>query len=139
MTEINTNTDLPEAVCGETVPEKESELSGESKGRKEKRQNRTGIPFIWALIVIILTNLAWMGYIRFYYEPRWIATVSEYQTALEEKDEQITRIQIVYREREKDFEKRLTEAEENYKELSDRLRRAIDKYNKYFGLDDPVD
>ena len=139
MTDINISTDLPEAVCGETVPGKEPEPSGESRGQKGKKKNRSGIPFIWALIVIILTNLAWMGYIRFYYESRWIATVSEYQTALEEKDEQIHRIQVVYQEREKDFEKRLTEAEENYKELSDRLQRAIDKYNKYFGRDDPAE
>ena len=71
--------------------------------------------------------------------PRWQATVDEYKVALEEKDETIRRIQVVYQEREKDFEKRLTEAEANYKELNERLQRAIDKYNKYLGKDDPVE
>ena len=141
-TEITSSAETLDSILGRTATENQHSTAADPQNkssRREKRGQRIGISFTWALILLILTNLAWMGYIRFYYEPRWIATVSEYQTALEEKDEQIRRIQVVYREREKDFEKRLTEAEENYKELNERLRKAIDKYNKYFGKDDPVE
>ena len=130
---------VPETEDSQIAPTK-AELKAQKKAaRKEKRKQQTGISFTWALILLLLTNIAWMGYIKFVDAPRWQATIDEYKVALEEKDETIRRIQVVYQEREKDFEKRLTEAEENYKELNERLQKAIDKYNKYFGKDDPVE
>lgn len=141
-TEITSSAETLDSILGRTATENQQSTAADPQNesaRREKRGQRTGISFAWALILLILTNLAWMGYIRSVDAPRWQATIDEYKVALEEKDEQIRRIQVVYREREKDFEKRLTEAEENYKELSDRLQRAIDKYNKYFGRDDPVE
>ena len=107
--------------------------------KAEKRKTKTGVPFVWALIVVIMTNLAWMGYIQFVNTPRWESVVDGYQIALEQKDDEIRRIQVIYQEREKDFEKRLTEAEEKYAELNERLDKAIEKYNKYFGKEDPVE
>ncbi len=141
-TEITSSAETLDSILGRTATENQQSTAADPQNesaRREKRGQRTGISFAWALILLILTNLAWMGYIRFVDAPRWQATIDEYKVALEEKDEQIHRIQVIYQEREKDFEKRLTEAEENYKELSDRLQRAIDKYNKYFGRDDPVE
>ena len=124
------------------IPEdltKEEKKAQKKSERDEKRSHRPGVSFAWALILLILTNIAWMGYIQFVSTPRWESVVSGYQIALEQKDEEIRRIQAVYREREKDFEKRLTDAEEKYAELNERLDKAIEKYNKYFGKEDPVE
>ncbi|MBO4360081.1 MAG: hypothetical protein J5822_04320 [Eubacteriaceae bacterium] len=128
---------IPDEIPKE--PTKEEKKAQKKSVRDEKRSQRPGVSFAWALILLILTNIAWMGYIQFVSTPRWESVVSGYRIALEQKDEEIRRIQVIYREREKDFEKRLTEAEEKYAELNERLERAIEKYNKYFGKDDQVE
>lgn len=118
------------------APTKEELKAQRKAARKEKRRQLAGVSFIWAAILLLLTNIGWMGYIKYYLVPKHDA---QYIQIIEEKDDAIRRIQIVYDAREKDFEKRLTEAEEKYEALNERLERAIEKYNKYFGKDDPVE
>ena len=82
------------------------------------------------LIIALLINVFWVGYIEYYIRPSYESRIEE---VIAEKDEAIKRIQAVYKVREEDFEKRLTACEEKQAQLEEMYNNAILIIEKYGG------
>ena len=103
-------------------------LGTETKSKEKPVKN--GVGLLMVLIIALLINVFWVGYIEYYIRPSYESRIEE---VIAEKDDAIKRIQAVYKVREEDFEKRLTACEEKQAQLEEMYNNAILIIEKYGG------
>lgn len=103
-------------------------MKTEKKSKEKPVKN--GVGLLMVLIIALLINVFWVGYIEYYIRPSYESRIEE---VIAEKDDAIKRIQAVYKVREEDFEKRLTACEEKQAQLEEMYNNAILIIEKYGG------